>query len=64
MMGVIRRMLGYATIGAATVSARRAWESDGYLESAISAAETGLWAEAARNLLGADSEDVAEENAG
>lgn len=50
-MGVIRRMLGYATLGVASVSARRAWESENYLESALSAAETGMWAEAARNLL-------------
>ena len=50
-MGIIRRMLGYATLGVATVSARRAWESEDYLESALSAAETGMWAEAARNLL-------------
>jgi hypothetical protein len=61
-MGMIRRMLGYATIGVATVSARRAWESEDYLESALSAAETGLWAEAAGNLLEHEWDELPEDH--
>jgi hypothetical protein len=61
-MGIMRRMLGYATIGAATVSARRALESDDYLESALSAVETGLWAETARNLLGPEWDELLEDD--
>jgi hypothetical protein len=61
-MGIMRRMLGYATIGAATVSARRALESDDYLESALSAVETGLWAETARNLLEPEWDEMAQDD--
>jgi hypothetical protein len=59
-MGILRRVLGYATLGAASVSARRALESDEYLESALSAAETGLWAEAAANLLETERDEQTE----
>ncbi len=48
---MIKRALAFASIGAAKVAARRAWESESYTESAISAAEAGLWAESAKNLL-------------
>ena len=51
IMDMLRRALGYASIGAAKVAAKRAWESESYLESAISAAEAGMWAESAKNLL-------------
>lgn len=50
-MDIPKRALGYACIGAAKVAAKRAWESDSYVESAISAAEAGMWAESAKNLL-------------
>ena len=50
-MGMIKRMLGYATLGAAKESARRTWESRDYIESGITAAQTGVLMEAARNLF-------------
>ena len=50
-METIKRILGYASIGAAKVAAKRAWESEEYIESSISAAEAGMWAETAKNLL-------------
>ena len=50
-MDTLKRVLGYASLGAAKVAAKRAWESDSYVESAISAAEAGMWAESAKNLL-------------
>jgi hypothetical protein len=48
---MIKRMLGYASLGAAKVAAKRAWKSESYVESTISAAEAGMWAESAKNLL-------------
>ena len=56
-MGILRRMFGYATIGAAKVAGKRAWESEEYIESAMHAAEAGLWVEAARILLEREAED-------
>ena len=50
-MDTLKRALGYASLGAAKVAAKRVWESDSYVESAISAAEAGMWAESAKNLL-------------
>ena len=50
-MDIFKRALGYASLGAAKVAAKRAWESDSYVESSISAAEAGMWAESAKNLL-------------
>jgi hypothetical protein len=50
-MGLIHRILGYATIGVAKESAKRAWESDDSIESGILAAQTGVLAEAAQILL-------------
>ena len=50
-MGTFTRILGYASIGAGKVAAKRAWESEDYLESAISAAEAGMWIEAGTDLL-------------
>ncbi len=50
-MELIERLLGYASAGAGKVAARRAWESEGYIESALSAAEAGMWMEAAADLL-------------
>ena len=51
-MGIFTRLLGYAGLGAGKVPARRAWESDDYIESARSAAEAGMWIEAVgRDLL-------------
>jgi hypothetical protein len=57
-MGIMKRALGYASIGAAKVAAKRAWHSEDYLESSISAAEAGMWAEGAKNLLGDEIEKV------
>ena len=51
-MGMIRRMLGYATVGAAKETAKRAWKSESLVDSAVFAAQTGMLAEAAKNLLG------------
>lgn len=51
-MGMIKRVLGYASLGVAKESARRSWESRDYVDSAFSAAEAGLMIEAAKNLLG------------
>jgi hypothetical protein len=58
-MDILKRILGYASIGAGKVAARRAWKSDGYIDSAMSSAEAGLWFEAATNLLesGFDNDD-------
>jgi hypothetical protein len=53
-MGIIKRALGYASIGAAKVATKRAWESESYVESALSAAEAGMWAESAKNLLSSE----------
>ena len=55
-MDMLKRALGYASIGAAKVAAKRAWESESYVESAISAAEAGMWAESAKNLLEREQE--------
>ena len=49
---VLRRALGYASIGASKVAAKRAWKSENYVTSTLSAAEAGMWAESAKNLLG------------
>ena len=57
-MGIIKRMLGYGSIGAAKVATKRAWESKSYIESSLSAAEAGMWAEAAKNLLGPEIGEV------
>jgi len=56
-MGIIKRSLAYASIGAAKVAAKRAWNSEDYVESSISAAEAGMWAESAKNLLRGEFED-------
>ncbi len=61
-MGVLARILGYGTLGAAKVSARRAWESDDYVESALTAAQAGVLAEAARELLTWDDSDIPPED--
>ena len=45
-------------MGAAKVAAKRAWESDSYVTSTLSAAEAGMWAEAAKNLLGPEIGEV------
>ena len=50
-MGDLKKILGYASLGAAKVAAKRAWESEDYLESMISSVETGFWAEAGKNFL-------------
>ncbi|MBI4775980.1 MAG: hypothetical protein HY788_17705 [Deltaproteobacteria bacterium] len=50
-MGLIRRILGYGTLGAAKVAAERALRSDEYIESSLSAAEAGLLLEAAAEFL-------------
>ena len=60
-MDMLKRALGYASIGAAKVAAKRAWESESYLESAISAAEAGMWAESAKNLLEGELMEAIEE---
>jgi len=57
-MGMVRRILGYATIGVAKESARRALESKSYIESGVFAAQTGVLAEAAKNLLGPEAEKL------
>ena len=57
----LRRSLAYASLGAAKVAAKRAWESDSYVTSTLSAAEAGMWAEAAKNLLGLEIEEVLHE---
>ena len=54
MMDIIRRALAYGSIGAGKVAARRAWESKDYTTSILSSAETGMWFESAKNLLGPD----------
>lgn len=41
-MGVVKRILGYGSLGVAKESARRSWESRDYVDSAFSAAEAGL----------------------
>ena len=61
-MDLLRRALGYASIGAAKVAAKRAWESESYVESAISAAEAGMWAESANNLLQGEFNKEIKEN--
>jgi hypothetical protein len=50
-------MLGYASLGAAKVAAKRAWESEDYVESALSASEAGIWAESAQILLAEEFEE-------
>jgi hypothetical protein len=57
-MGMIRRMLGYATVGATKETAKRAWKSESLVDSAVFAAQTGMLAEAAKNLLGPEIGDV------
>jgi hypothetical protein len=54
----LRRSLAYASLGAAKVAAKRAWESDSYVTSTLSAAEAGMWTEAAKNLLGPEIGEV------
>ena len=61
-MGILSRILGYGTLGAAKVSARRAWESDDYIESAITAAQAGVLLEAARDLLEEEPIEIPEED--
>jgi hypothetical protein len=61
-MGIMKRIFGYSSIGAAKVAAKRAWESEDYLESALSAAEAGMWGEAARNLLEGEFDREEEED--
>ena len=58
LMGMVRRILGYATIGAAKETARRAWKSESLVDSAVFAAQTGMLAEAAKNLLGPEAEKL------
>ena len=53
-MSMFKRMLGYASLGAAKVAAKRALESDSYVESSLSAAEAGMWAESAKNILSSE----------
>ena len=53
-MSVLKRVLAYASLGAAKVAGEQALRSDEYIDSALSAAEAGLWVEAARNLLEED----------
>jgi hypothetical protein len=58
IMGMVRRILGYATIGVAKETARRAWKSESLVDSAVFAAQTGMLAEAANNLLGPEIGEV------
>ena len=60
-MGLLRKGLGFATLGAAKVAAKRAWESEDYIESALSAAEAGFWADASMNWLEGEFDPEEEE---
>lgn len=61
-MAFLSRIVGYASLGAGKVAAKRAWESEEYVESALSAAEAGMWLEAARDLLESEPIEIPTED--